>query len=261
MEIIEQKDNKLKVVIDKINPVIANTLRRVIMTEVPVMAIDTVTLVKNNSGLFDEVLAHRLGLVPLKTDLKPYNLPSECKCDGEGCALCQVNLTMDIKGPCTVYSRDLKSDDDKIVPVHEDMPLTKLNEKIHSLKLEAVATLGRGTEHAKYSPGLVFYHGYPDIKISDKLENGEEIAKVRSELYEFKNGKLKIKDITKCDLSNAGDDIAKPKGAIEVSASNEKFIFNLESWGQLSHKEIFREAFKIIDSNLDDFSKEVKKIK
>ena len=260
MEILEKKDNKIRFVIDKINPVIANTLRRVIMTEVPVMAIKEINAVKNNSGLYDEIIAHRLGLVPMKTDLKVYNLPEECKCKGKGCALCRVNMTIDLKGPCTVYSKDIKSDDPKVKPVYDNMPITKLNTKNHSLKLEAIATLGIGKEHAKYSLGLVYYQAYPVIKVGS-LKNPEECEKIcPTNVFELKAGKLNVKNLEKCNLCKSCVDHADPEESIEVKGNKEKFIFTLETWGQLDAKVLFKEAFKIIDKNLDEFSKEVKKI-
>ncbi len=63
--------------------------------EVPTMAIEDVEFRKNNSILYDEIIAHRLGLVPLKTDLKSYNLPEKCKCKGEGCARFQLTVPID----------------------------------------------------------------------------------------------------------------------------------------------------------------------
>ena len=262
MEILAKSENKIKFVIDNIDHVIANTLRRAVMTQVPVMAIKEINVIKNNSGLYDEILAHRMGLIPLKTDLTAYNLPSECKCKGNGCALCQVNLTIDVKGPCTIYSSDLKSDDPKVVPVYDKMPLTKLNDKNQALKIEAVATLGIGKEHAKFSPGLMFYQAYPSIKVENKLENVKNCKEVcPTNVYEVEGDKLKVKNLLNCTLCNACSEIAEPEGSINVESSKTKFIFTLESWGQLEEKELMKEAFKAIEKNLSELEKEIKKIK
>ena len=75
------------------------------------------------------------------------------------------------------------------------------------------------------------------------------------------HGKLKIKNELNCILCNACVDIADPKGSVLVSQNEHKFIFFLESWGQLEPKRIIQEALKIFDSKLDDFSKQLKKIK
>jgi hypothetical protein len=52
---------------------IANTLRRILIAEVPTMAVEDCYIVNNTSILPDEVLAQRLGLVPLKADPRLFN--------------------------------------------------------------------------------------------------------------------------------------------------------------------------------------------
>ena len=91
-----------------------NTIRRFMMEEVPVMAIEDVEFKKNSSVLYDEIIAHRLGLLPLSTDFKSYTLPEKCSCKGEGCARCQLKLTLKGKGPGTVYASDIKTKDPKV---------------------------------------------------------------------------------------------------------------------------------------------------
>ena len=110
IEKVNEEGNKLKLIVDGVSPAFINTIRRVGMTEVPTMAIEEVQFTKNSSALYDEVLALRLGLVPLTTDLKTYSLPEECKCGGKGCSGCQVKMTLNVKGPATVYSGDFKGD-------------------------------------------------------------------------------------------------------------------------------------------------------
>ena len=67
------------------------------------------------------------------------------------------------KGPCTVYSKDLKSQDPKVSVIYPDIPITKLLEG-QELELEATATLGKGKSHTKYSPALVYFKSYPNIE-------------------------------------------------------------------------------------------------
>ena len=78
IEKISKKDNELIFVIKDINPIIANTLRRSMLIDVPILAVDEVTFIKNDSALFDEILAHRLGLVPFTTDLSTYEEEATC---------------------------------------------------------------------------------------------------------------------------------------------------------------------------------------
>ncbi len=154
-----KKEGKtLSFVLEDATPSFANALRRIMMSEVPVLAIDDVTIFQNESPLYDEVVAHRIGLLPIKTDLKTFKLPSECTCKGKGCPKCQVSFTLVKKGPCTVYSGDLKPSDPKTVVADDKVPITKLIEG-KKIKIEAIAMLGQGKEHAKWQPAVESY-GY-----------------------------------------------------------------------------------------------------
>src|SRR3972149_11609867 len=81
----EKKNKKVTFLVKGTSVSYVNTIRRLIMNEVPTMAIEDVEIRKNSSILYDEIIAHRLGLIPLTTDLKSYNLPDKCKCEGKGC--------------------------------------------------------------------------------------------------------------------------------------------------------------------------------
>ena len=62
---------------------VANALRRVMISEVPTLAIDTVKIKSNTSCLNDEFLAHRLGMIPLVSrDVDDFNLTRACECNG-----------------------------------------------------------------------------------------------------------------------------------------------------------------------------------
>ncbi len=152
----KQTDEKATFTLEGVNPQMLNAFRRAVISEVPVMAIEEVTFYDNSSILDDEVLAHRLGLVPLKTNLKTYNLMSECTCKGKGCGKCTVILTLDVEGPKTVYSGDIKSADPTVVPVYETIPLVKLM-RGQRVKIEAKAQLGQGREHIKWQGGIASY--------------------------------------------------------------------------------------------------------
>ncbi|MEM3652853.1 MAG: hypothetical protein QXL21_06985, partial [Nitrososphaerales archaeon] len=86
VNVLEADNSKVKVLLSGVDRVYANAVRRFALSEVPVMAIDDVVILENTSILYDEVLAHRLGLIPIYTDLTRYTLPEECDCKSElGC--------------------------------------------------------------------------------------------------------------------------------------------------------------------------------
>src|SRR3989339_53402 len=117
IKLISKDDNKATLLLLDVNPVVVNTLRRLIMDEVPTLAIEDCEFIKNDSALYDEIIAHRLGLIPLKTDLKSYDKKEDCKCKGKGCSICQVHLSLRAKGPAIVTSSELKAKDAKVKPV------------------------------------------------------------------------------------------------------------------------------------------------
>ena len=261
----EKEQGKLSFIAKDITPAFANTLRRIIVDEVPTMAIEDVEFTKNNSILYDEMVAHRLGLTPLKTDLKSYNLPQKCKCNGEGCARCQLKFTLEVskdkitKGSGIVYASELKSKDPAVKPVYPKMPIVKLL-KGQSLELEATAVLGKGKEHSKWSPCLAYYKHKPVIEIGNVKNPEEVVEKTHGNVFEIKNGKLEvIKDnLFKYDLAGILEEASNNE--IKVKYDND-IIFYVESWGQLSCKEILNEALDIFNETFDEFNEKVKALK
>ncbi|MBI3859931.1 MAG: DNA-directed RNA polymerase subunit D [Thaumarchaeota archaeon] len=158
MKVLEDTGNYVSLQLDGVDRSYANAVRRFCLSEVPSMAIDDVVILENSSVLYDEILAHRLGMVPIRTDLERYILPEACDCGSPlGCHKCRVLFVLDAKGKdkvSTVHSGDLVSEDREIRPVSEAIPLVKLAQG-QSVKLEAYARLGRGKEHAKWQPSSV----------------------------------------------------------------------------------------------------------
>ena len=205
IRLLENKkdENKISFILKDSNASYANALRRIMMEEVPVMAIEDVEITKNSSILYDEIIAHRLGLLPLTTDLKSYNLPENCKCEGKGCARCQVKLTLQAsKGSGMVYASEIKSKDSAIKPACPKMPIVKLL-KGQQLELEATAVLGKGKVHSKWSPCLIYYKKKPVVEIGNVKNPEEVVDKTHGNIFEIKNGKLEVikENLFKYDLA------------------------------------------------------------
>jgi len=255
IEQLNSEKDKISFVLRGINTEFANTIRRSIY-EIPVLAIDEVEISRNDSALYDEILAHRLGLIPLKTDKKTFTELSECSCKGKGCNKCTASLVLKAKGPGIVYSSELKSKTAEAV--FPDIPIVTLR-KDQELEIVADARLGKGKDHVKWTPGLVWFRAYPKIEITKEAEQCKECAEVcPQKVFEF-DKKLIVKNLEACNLCEACVD--KSKGTIKVSSSDEDFIFYVESFGQLSPKEIILEALDIIDKNMGQLDKEVNKLK
>jgi len=251
----EKETDRINFVLKDATPAFANALRRVMLTEVPVMAIDEVEIYRNGSILYDELVAHRLGLVPLTTDLKSYNLPEKCKCEGKGCARCQVKMVLKVKGPAMVYASDLKSKDPAVKPVFPKIPIVKLL-KNQSLELEATAVLGTGKKHTKWSPGHIYYTYLPKIAVHD---NSEKLAKFGDKYPPQifgKDGKIDRSLISTPALIDACDGICDDLVKVEYIPNT--FVFYVEPWGQLPSKKIVQQAAKVLQEELDEVSEALK---
>ena len=257
----DKKSGRTSFILKGITPSFANALRRAMMDSVPTMAIEDVEFRKNSGVLYDEIVAHRLGLLPLTTDLKSYVVSSKCKCNGEGCARCSVKLTLNSKSTGYVLASEIKSKDSKIKPAFPDMPIVKLI-KGQEIEFEATAKLGIGKEHMKWSPCLAYYHYYPIIEVSaDNVKNPEEVANVcPKKIFEVKGGKLAVnKDkLLSCHLCEACMEAAEGQGVV-VKGDDTTFIFYVEPWGQLNAKQIVSAAADVLDEELAEFEEKLQK--
>lgn len=198
---------------------LANAIRRSVL-EIPTMAIEEVEIFKNDSALYDEIIAHRLGLVPIKTD----KLSKELK------------FKLKEKGPKTVYSSDLSPS----TKTEYKLPITILDED-QEIEMVAKASLGRGIDHIKYAPGLLFYKHNLDSEILDFVNINNE-GKISYNEEELKNKNLSEEQINK----------------IKKVGKTEELLFSIESWGQIEVKEIFIKAVEVLDKNLQELNKSVK---
>ncbi|MEM0378493.1 MAG: DNA-directed RNA polymerase subunit D [Thermosphaera sp.] len=266
IEVLEQKPLLIRLKISGISLPLLNSVRRVIIAEVPTMAIDYVAFMENSSVFYDEYVAHRLGLIPLTSDeaLEKYKNPEECREAGEKGLFsedCFVRLSLEGEGGdqvVTLYSESLVSSDPDVKPVFEKIPIVKLI-KSQKVKLEAYARLGRGREHIKWSPVSVAAHKYvPKILLNPKLCKSQDCLKCievcPKEVFEFREGEVRAKkekvlDCTMCKLCEN----ACPTGAVKIAHEEDEYVLTLELTGALSAKNVLLESVKILEKKLDDF--------
>jgi len=264
IKVLEKDETNLRLLIRGADIPLMNALRRIVTSEVPSMAIDEIVMVENSSILMDETIAHRLGLVPLKTDLDSYNLPEECPCKSEfGCNLCRVTLALDVdaKGEGrTVYSGDMVSENPNVVPVTDRIPMLKLA-KEQKIKLEAYARLGQGKNHAKWEPvSMCTYKYYPKIEITKRCSVcGKCVEMCPRRVLVKKGNSIEVNDLLACTLcQDCANACPESPSAIQISGEENAFIFNLESTGTLPPERIMAEASKILDKHLKELEGEIK---
>jgi DNA-directed RNA polymerase II subunit RPB3 len=194
IQIIKNKNDSIHFILKNVDSSVANAIRRVVISEVPTLAIDIVTFESNSTFQQEEYLAHRLGLIPICSTSKQLSIHENfvearyCNCPDE-CPRCSVRFECDVNYTQKVEQMGLKNDDpaqayvtssdiildkkwniDFIHPVEYSLnkkistiAIVKL-EKDQSLKFKATARLGIGKDHAKWSPVSIATFQYNSSK-------------------------------------------------------------------------------------------------
>lgn len=167
----------------------ANALRRTAINRVKCFAIDTVTFYENSSAIFDEYIAHRIGLIPIKTPASGYSDEDE------------IIFTLEAEGPKTVYSRELEGKDKDVKVANDAIPIIKLAAE-QKIRIDCKAIMGIGAKHAKFQPGLVTYEQINDNTFNFYVETfgqmppkeiiNKAFAAIKDELKEVEKEVKKI---------------------------------------------------------------------
>jgi len=257
VKILDKKPDRISFLLEGSTPAFANALRRIMVSEVPVLAMEWVDIHDNNSILFDEVIASRMGLIPLKFDPTKFNPAEECKCGGKGCPLCQAVFALEKNGPGTAYSGDMKSSNKDVKPISPNFPIVELL-KNHNIKLEAVAHLGIGKKHARFQAANAAYQYYPEVVVKDPAKAKKAIKECPSGVLAVRGGKVIITDPAKCDLCRACAEASD--GGLEIRGDPTRFVFSVESISGLDAAYIVTKAAEILGGKAEGFKKELAKL-
>ncbi|XP_049812959.1 DNA-directed RNA polymerases I and III subunit RPAC1 [Schistocerca nitens] len=269
---------------------IANALRRILLSEVPSMAIEKVFVYNNTSIIQDEVLAHRLGLIPLKADPRLFEYRQKDDEDGteqdtlefELKVKCTLDPSVDASAPVrdkkingSVYTKHIKwlpigaqgnmYTAQDVGPIHDDILISKMMPG-HELDLKLHAVKGIGKDHAKFSPvATAFYRLHPEVTLLKDIEGeaAERLQKCFSPgvigLEDGKNGKKKAKVLSaRYDTCSRNvfryDDL---KNAVKMERIRDHYIFTIESVGALPPDVLFTEAVKVLKQKCRTFLEEL----
>ncbi|MEK6917481.1 MAG: DNA-directed RNA polymerase subunit D [Nanoarchaeota archaeon] len=237
MEIIEKKENKI-IFKAKMDTSLSNAIRRYVF-HIPVLAIDEVEIHKNDSALYDETIAHRIGLIPL--DSKKVSQKKE------------VNLKLDVKKEGIVYSGEFHGD---VKPAYDKIPITSLG-KGQEIELTAIARMGQGSTHAKFSPGFMTYREAMEVKV-DKNIPKEFLDELPEQVV--KKGEAIVYDPSVLEKVEYCAEIAnkKDKEYVKITPSGE-VVLSVESFGQITPEEIFKKAMEALKDDMEDLSKSISK--
>ncbi len=247
-----------------------NAIRRTLLSDVPKLAIEDVEFhlgpirdettgkdYDSSTSMFDEAVALRLGLLPIPTDLSQFRRKSECDCGGAGCPHCQVMFSVDKKGPCTVYAKDVVPLGDATLAILEpDVPIVRLGAR-QALLAYATAVVGTAREHAKWqvAHGVGMYPR-PHVKIARK-EGCSDACQKRTaascpvHILEFSGGKLSVTDETKCIDCGACEETCE-HGSIKIEPDSERFFLRFDTDGALTPREVLRYALKDLKRRFEE---------
>lgn len=217
---------------------VANAFRRIMIAEIPSVAIEWCFVYNNTSVIQDEVLAQRIGLVPFKGGkrgmldfLRWYKKPEEGSDAEPRPALDNDTILLELKVECTrnteaargendptkayhnahVYAKDIKfkpygrqlehfSGNNAIEAVNPDILLAKLRPG-QVIDIEMHAIKGVGSDHAKFSPvATASYRLLPVIQIQKPII-GKDAHKFASC---FPKGVIGFKKVTKAEAAQKG---------------------------------------------------------
>ena len=233
----DKKIYKLKLLIKGETPMFLNVLRRIIQEEVKTLAIEDVYIIDNNSAMWDEMIAHRLGLVVLNT-------PEDLKEDA------QVKFYLEKNQKGYIYASDLKSENPNVYPVYPETMIGYLEEN-QKVKLEAVAVFGSGKIHSKFIPGHIYYYRTAELELEGEL-NEKEIENLEKLGVKISKKKIAIPENKKYDRTFLDAIESATNGKIKVIPKDE-FVFIVEAFGQYS-------AEKLIELGLNELEKKLKDI-
>ncbi len=262
VEVKELKPKKAIIKVEDTKPYFVNALRRVMLSELPKLAVNDVVIYDNTSALFDEIIAHRLGLVPIPTDLSLLTFRDECVCKGKGCPNCTVRYTLSKEGEGSVLSGDLQPAEKSWAIKEDKIPIVELYGD-QRLILEIEAVLGRGRDHAKWqsvqAPG---YRMETIIEFDKKrLDDVKEfVNKLPKDLVSIKGNKLDLKDVTKLSIIEFYID-KENIDFITIKRDPTKFTFSFETDGSFNAKDAIVESANILQKKYEEFGKLLKSVK
>jgi DNA-directed RNA polymerase subunit D len=263
IKLIEKDPKHVRLLFEGYDRSFVNAVRRLALCEVPVLAIDDVIILDNTSAVYDEVVSHRLGLIPLITPADKYPLPEDCDCGSpSGCTKCRVMLVLDaVAGDeaRTVFSGELVSPEDPDVkPSSATVPIVKLAPG-QKLKIEAYARLGRGWEHAKWqASNISVLKPYP-LVIVKKVRVGQEAAGIEAlcpvSILKLKSGNLHVTDETKCILCMQC--VKEFPELIDVKEKEGSFFLEVETAGAMPAAVVLYKALEILQRQLGELSRKI----
>jgi DNA-directed RNA polymerase I and III subunit RPAC1 len=289
IKIISYDENELVFDLIGVDAAVANAFRRILIAEVPSVAIETVYIRDNTSMIQDEVLAHRLGLIPIKADPRKFepivnpneytdtntlvfNLTVTCEHNPDG----KDSENEDEKYiNSKVYSHHLEWNPQgqqqqqmaDVRPVFEDILIAKLRPG-QTIDVVCYCQKGVGKDHAKYSPvSTAAYRLLPKIEFLEEITGAKakelvDICPMKVYDIEDLGGVKKARVANPRNCTMCRECIREPENQQKIKLSRQKdhFIFSIESVGILAPEILFEEAVKVLLEKITKIQTELAKL-
>ena len=241
VELLNRDEESATFLVKGANTGLMNAFRRAVISEVPTLAIHEVFFYENTSPLWDEFIAHRLGLIPLKVEYGTYDENTE------------VTFSLEAEGPKVVYSGELVSSDPSVKVADDRIIIVKLMDG-QRLRLEAKARMGTAKQHAKWQAGLASYRYVYRAEIKDpeavKAEGGDP-----KKIEEENKSPAGLSDATYNLLRDVEE--LHPE-AVSLKKNRDQFILYVETYGNMSLEELIKAATDVLEKNLNDVMEAIK---
>ncbi|SCQ16217.1 DNA-directed RNA polymerase II subunit RPB3, putative [Plasmodium ovale] len=289
IEITQLSKEEMTFVLYNSNSGMANALRRIILSEIPTLAIDIVNVYENTSPFHDEFLAHRLGLIPIDSkNIQNYEFREKCKCK-ETCSKCTVQYVLEVKcnnaNKIDVTHYDIEAvEHEPNIPmpipyggrnakIENSIPIVTLS-KNQTLHMKLIATKGIGKMHAKWIPANVSYR--IDHKVVIKHSHIEKLSKEHKELIvntlnkdcyllinknNERDIQLKLNENMSVVMAENCIELLNDLGykdIIKIVYDDTKFHFKVESVGSMPPEQIVEMAIEILENKLRSLEPQIK---
>lgn len=231
LQLLEKDKESVTFLVKGSNHSLMNALRRAIISEIPVFAVEDVIFYENSSVMWDEYIAHRIGLIPLRAKWGTYNEKSE------------VHMMLEKQGPGTVYSGDFLIQDPGVEVVDPEIPIIRLREG-QRLRVECIAKVGTAKEHGKWQAGLASFRPVAKVIVKNP-ERFKEICKDFS-VGDIEEANKKPEGVPSSMLNLCDDLAEKHPDVVEIERKKDAFIFYIESYGNLTIHEMVEAAVGVL---------------
>ena len=293
-KVIEESDEKIRILLTDTDRSFVNSIRRSLISDTPKMAIDTVRFElgtiemddevwETNGPIPDEMIAQRLAMLPIPTRHDEFYFQDSCpNCselvvEDRGCPLCTMLFTCKSFGSeegrmVTAGDMNFLGEERLSIPEkYHTIPITKLF-RGQMIEFYATAVMGRGRDHAKWSPvcGIAFtprYIGVINIMSRAKVLWDLGLTITAKDFDSNKVG-ARLEDIDKVaqlidDLHHVGagtEESREFKDAITLEEVPREFILSFETDGSMTARVAFEKAIEELSGRFGNIEEDFKAV-